>query len=84
MDKRNEAIVDFAGLTEVATGAKVDGHGAPPAPRADAYLLALTGDGLQLYEAADLGDYPYWVGTEEGYMVAPTEVDRWWLFRVSA
>lgn len=84
MGNLNEAIVDFAGLTEVATGAKVDGHGAPPAPRADAYLLALTGDGLQLYGAADLGDYPYWVGTEEGYMVAPTEVDRWWLFRVSA
>lgn len=84
MDKRNEVLVDFAGLTEVATGAKVDGHGAPPAPRADAYLLALTGDGLRLFESADLRDYPYWVNTEVGFMVAPTEVDRWWLFRVSA
>jgi hypothetical protein len=76
-------LLAFVGLTEVATGAKVEGYGTPPAPRADAYLLALTGDGLQLFEAADLGDHPYWVGTEEGYMVAPTVVDRWWLFRVS-
>lgn len=84
MKNLNEVIVDFAGLTEVATGAKVDGYGAPPAPRADAYLLAMTGDGLQLFEAVRLRADPYWVGTEEGFLVAPPEVDRWWLFRVSA